>query len=212
MRANAARARRPAPSRSAPASGWTNLIPVELEPAEGGAAGAAAVVAGEKGDDQRGARFFTHRECARLMGFAERFRVLREEDARGPASALFGTAVCPPIVAAVAACMLAAREDPAEEPATKRRRRECVAEDDVETIGAWTGPGARAALRLALRGSAAASDRSQLREALVIPAQPLPERIQTASLLFAAPSAALFPSPLPPRNALSEFEVSDVAV
>lgn len=150
MRANAARARRPAPSRSAPASGWNNLIPVELEPAEGGAAGAAAVVAGEKGDDQRGARFFTHRECARLMGFAERFRVLREEDARGPASALFGNAVCPPIVAAVAACMLAAREDPAEEPATKRRRRECVAEDDVETIGAWTCPGARAALRLAL--------------------------------------------------------------
>ena len=53
-------------------------------------------------------RFLTHREAARLMGFSNNFQILRENDPSGPGTALFGNAVTPPIIGAIAACMLRA--------------------------------------------------------------------------------------------------------
>ena len=162
-RANEARAVRSAPPRGAPLGGWNNLVaaaaPIAVPPAPCSAGGPAASVAA--GVEASRPRFFTHRECARLMGFSESFRVLRENDASGPASALFGNAVCPPIIAAVAACMLAARDggavaDCPEAPAKRRRVVPGVASNAAPpaarstAIGHWTCPGARAALTLVL--------------------------------------------------------------
>ena len=55
-------------------------------------------------------RFLTHREAARLMGFSNKFKILREHDPSGPGTALFGNAVTPPIIGAIAACMLRAHD------------------------------------------------------------------------------------------------------
>lgn len=52
------------------------------------------------------ARFFTARECARLQGFPESYLIPRETDADGPGAALFGNAVSPPIIAALASRVL----------------------------------------------------------------------------------------------------------
>lgn len=175
-RANKARAARGAPPPGAPLNGWNNLVAAaaaaEASPAAARSAGPSADSSATVASPLREAarpRFFTHRECARLMGFAESFNILREYDASGPASALFGNAVCPPIVAAVAACMLAARDGGAdsavansEAPAKRRRVASGVAPSAASTstsashaaIGEWACPGARAALTLALEAVA----------------------------------------------------------
>ncbi|KAL1520363.1 hypothetical protein AB1Y20_021952 [Prymnesium parvum] len=53
-------------------------------------------------------RFFSPRECARLMGFPESFVLPRQE---GLAYRQLGNAVCPPLVAALMAAVLTALED-----------------------------------------------------------------------------------------------------
>ena len=71
-------------TRTRSGTGWHNLVPAEPRP-----------------------RFFTPRECARLQGFPEAFQIARaHEDPNGPHAALFGNAVSPPVVAAVAGAML----------------------------------------------------------------------------------------------------------
>ena len=54
-------------------------------------------------------RFFTQRECARLMGFPETFRVDKCDNANRFYHQI-GNAVCPPIIAAVAGAILRALE------------------------------------------------------------------------------------------------------
>ena len=77
--------------------GWCNLIPPSF---------------GNGGDSMednqcRRPRFYAPRECARLQGFPNSFKIVREfEDPNGPHASLFGNAVSPPIIAAVAGAML----------------------------------------------------------------------------------------------------------
>ena len=77
-----------------PRWGWHNLVEWSA--------------AGSDGKCER-PRFYTPRECARLQGFPEAFRIGRElKDPTGPQAALFGNAVSPPVIAAIVETMLVA--------------------------------------------------------------------------------------------------------
>jgi DNA-cytosine methyltransferase len=75
----------------APRAGRRNLIGVE----HGGDAGMVPPP-----------RFLTPRECARVQGFPEDFKLPHSGAPNGPSAALFGNAVSPPIVAAIVEAML----------------------------------------------------------------------------------------------------------
>eukprot|EP00756_Hemistasia_phaeocysticola_P043657 Hpha_TRINITY_DN17231_c0_g1::TRINITY_DN17231_c0_g1_i1::g.17816::m.17816/K00558/DNMT1, dcm; DNA (cytosine-5)-methyltransferase 1 len=87
-----------------------------MEGNEGGRAGWRNVV--KAGED--GARFLTPRECARVQGFPEGFVLPLKGDPSGPSAALFGNAVSPPVVAAVAEQMLSWMESVRPPPAKRR--------------------------------------------------------------------------------------------
>mmetsp|Transcript_35178 Transcript_35178/g.81662 ORF Transcript_35178/g.81662 Transcript_35178/m.81662 type:complete len:156 (-) Transcript_35178:97-564(-) len=58
-------------------------------------------------------RFFTPRECARLMGFPESFTLPSQSSAKNHFYHLCGNAVCPPVIAAImgAVCTAVSLED-----------------------------------------------------------------------------------------------------
>ena len=92
-------------------------------------------------------RYFSHRECSRLMGFPAKFQILREKEAAGPATALYGNAVCPPIVGAIAACMLRALNINVK----VSNNDDEDGEDEEDDIGDWNCIGTRTALQLTLQ-------------------------------------------------------------
>ena len=100
-------------------------------------------------------RFFSHRESSRLMGFPHNFEILREKQASGPATALFGNAVCPPIVGAIAACVLRAL------------KIDILLESLEETYGKWDDIGTKAGLKLTLN-SLEGTHRRVLQEKMIL--------------------------------------------
>ena len=79
-------------STGRPRAGRRNLIGVEHD--------------GDAGMVQPPPRFLTPRECARVQGFPEYFKLPQNGAPNGPSAALFGNAVSPPIVAAIVEAML----------------------------------------------------------------------------------------------------------
>jgi len=51
-------------------------------------------------------RFFSGRECARLQGFPEEFRLVKERRRDSPMASLFGNAVSPPMITLIAGAMI----------------------------------------------------------------------------------------------------------
>jgi site-specific DNA-cytosine methylase len=78
-----------------PRAGRRNLIGVALPEHDGDAGGS-----------QPPPRFLTPRECARVQGFPESFKLPQNGAPNGPSAALFGNAVSPPVVAAIVEAML----------------------------------------------------------------------------------------------------------
>ena len=76
-------------------------------------------------------RFFSGRECARLMGFPEGFAL--PDDAL--ASRQMGNAVCPPVIGAIGACVVHALEAAAGAPASEDEAVD-TAEAEVEVAAA----------------------------------------------------------------------------
>jgi hypothetical protein len=95
-------------------------------------------------------RYLTHREAARLMGFSNKFQIFRQNEPSGPATALFGNAVTPPIIGAICACMLRAQhlKSGKDEKGWEEDQKEGVEEDPE--IGSWDCVGARVALKMTL--------------------------------------------------------------
>ena len=84
------------------------VYPQDSEPAQGPVA--------EDEDCGKAPRFYTERECARLQGFPDSFRLEREGTPTGRQSRaykLLGNAVCPPLIAAIATQILGALNEPA---------------------------------------------------------------------------------------------------
>jgi threonine dehydratase len=83
------------------------------------------------------------------------FEILREKQASGPATALFGNAVCPPIVGAIAACVLRAL------------KIDILLESLEETYGKWDDIGTKAGLKLTLN-SLEGTHRRVLQEKMIL--------------------------------------------
>lgn len=75
---------------------YSEFVPVSPDPA--------------RAHDPTNLRFYSPREAARLQGFAESFVLVPPGSPPNTAYRLFGNAVCPPVVARIAAAMVAAME------------------------------------------------------------------------------------------------------
>ena len=146
--------------------GWCNLIPRDCE-----AVMNDGTTSGGSGDGRP--RFFTPRECARLQGFPESFKIVPSEHTHpnGPHAALFGNAVSPPVIAVVAGAML-----------------DCLATAKARRSGGTSGGGASsapAAVPIGKKGSGITRGinvaLNMLLEAVPLRSAPvLRERIQSA--------------------------------
>ena len=94
------------------------------------------------------------------MGFPSDFSILREDDREGPATALFGNAVTPPIIGGIVACMLRARRM----ENTKNNLEGTSTTEAQEDIGSWDCVGTRVALNMALNSCSGMARRRALME------------------------------------------------